>query len=155
MDRICIACGTKREENKYLKHRTICKKGHNKNRRKSNNTLIQNETSASHQQPKVDNDNNHNKNNVPEKQKQNNTPNLSTYENNRHKTYYKFEILEKKGNQRLIHIITRSPFQYSNFETSNEIKPINKYKGSVVLFDDMFGAGNCSLKDEFFYKRQA
>ena len=49
MDRICNACGIKIDENIYLKHRTICKKCHNKNKRNNNNTVIQNETSASHQ----------------------------------------------------------------------------------------------------------
>ena len=65
-------------------------------------------------------------------------------------TYYILKILEKKGNQRPIHIITRSPNQYPNYKTSNEIKPINKYKGSVVIFDDMLGARNSSQLDEFF-----
>ena len=31
-----------------------------------------------------------------------------------------------------------------------KIKPINKYKGSVVIFDDMFGAKNSSQINEFF-----
>ena len=60
------------------------------------------------------------------------------------------KILEKIGNKRPIHIITRSPNQYPNYKTSNEIKPINKYKGSVVIFDDMLGAKNSSQIDEFF-----
>ena len=81
-------------------------------------------------QPKIDNVNN----------------NVSTYENHRHvvigpsnvdKTYYLLKILEKIDNKRPIHIITRSPNQYPNYKTSNEIKPINKYSGSVIVFDDM------------------
>ena len=32
----------------------------------------------------------------------------------------------KIGDKRPIHIITRSPNQYPNYKTSNEIKPINK-----------------------------
>ena len=60
------------------------------------------------------------------------------------------KILEKIGTQRPIHIITRSPIQYPNYKTSNGIKPINKYKGSVVIFDDMLGARNSSEIDEFF-----
>ena len=59
-------------------------------------------------------------------------------------------MLEKIGNQGPIHIITRSPNQYPNYKTSNEIKPINKYKGSVVIFDDMLGARNSSQIDEFY-----
>ena len=124
------------DENKYLKHRNICKNCHNKNKRTNNNTVIQNETSASHQQPKVDKNNTNNKINIPEKQKHN-TPNISTYENHSHivigpsnvgKTYYMLKILEKMGNQRPICIITRSRNQYPNYKTSNEIKPINNTK---------------------------
>ena len=137
MDRICNACGMKIDENNYLKHRNICKNCHNKNKRRNNNTVIQNDTSASHQQPKVDKNNTNKKIILPEKLKHNKTPNISTYENHRHvvigpsnvgKTYYMLKILEKMGNQRPICIITRSPNQYPNYKTSNEIKPINNTK---------------------------
>ena len=93
------------------------------------------------------------------KQKQDINPNVSTYENHRHviigpsnvgKTFYMLKVLEKIGNKRPIHIITQSPNQYPNYKTSNEIKPITKYKGSVVIFDDMLGARNSSQIDEFF-----
>ena len=60
------------------------------------------------------------------------------------------KVLEKIGNKRPIHLITRSPNQYPNCKTSTDIKPINKYKGSVVIFDDMLGAKNSSQIDEFF-----
>ena len=95
------------------------------------------------EKPKIDNVNN----------------NVSTYENHRHvvigsssvvKTFYMLKVLEKIGDKRSIHIITRSPNQYPNYKTSNEIKPINKYKGSVVIFDDMLGAKNSYQIDEFF-----
>ena len=56
----------------------------------------------------------------------------------------------EKGNQRPIHIVTRSPNQYPNYIASNKIKPINKYKGSVVIFDDMLGARDSSQKNEFY-----
>ena len=62
------------------------------------------------------------------------------------------KILEQIGNKRPIHIITRSPNQYPNYETSDEIKPINKHKGPIVMFDDMLGARNSSQIDEFFAK---
>ena len=52
--------------------------------------------------------------------------------------------------KRPIHIITRSPNQYPNYKTNNEIKPINKYKGLIVFFDDMLGARNCSQIEEFY-----
>ena len=96
------------------------------------------------EKPKIDNVNNTNSNII------------SKFENHRHviigpsnvgKTYYMIKVLEKIGNKRPIHIITRSLSQYPKYKTSTEIKPINKYKGSVVIFDDMLGAGNSSQKD--------
>ena len=97
----------------------------------------------------------------PKIDKVNNTNNdiVLTYENHRHvvigpsnidKTYYMLEKLEKTGTKRPIYIITRSPNQYPNYKTSTNIKPINKYKGSVVIFDDMLGARNSSQIDEVF-----
>ena len=145
MNRNCSVCNIMIDENNYLKHRTICKKCHNENRRKNNNnTITENGIDTTPQQPKIDKIIN---------------KNVSTFENraivifgprNVEKTYYMLKILEKKGNKRPIHIITRSPNQYPNHKTSNEIKPINKYKGSVVIFDDMLGAKNSSQIDEFF-----
>ena len=66
------------------------------------------------------------------------------------KTYYMHEKLEKISNKKPIHIITRSPNEYRNYKTSNEIKPINFFKGSYVIVDDMLGARNDSLADEFY-----
>ena len=130
------------DENNYLKHRTICKKCHNENRRKNNNnTITENEIDTTPQQPKIDKIINNN---------------VSKFENviigprKVGKTYYMLKVLEKTGNKRPINIITRSPNQYPNYKTSNEIKPMNKYKGSVVIFDDMLGAKNSSQIDEFF-----
>ena len=60
------------------------------------------------------------------------------------------KVLEKIGYQRPIHIITRSPNQYPKYRTSTEIKSIDRYKGSVVIFDDMLVAKNSSQMDEFF-----
>ena len=60
------------------------------------------------------------------------------------------KVLEKKGKKRPIHIITRSPNQYPNYKTNNEIEEITKYKGSVVIFDNMLGAKNSSQIVEFF-----
>ena len=60
------------------------------------------------------------------------------------------KVVENLGSKRPIHIKTRSPNQYPNYKTSNEIKPINKYKGSVVIFDDMLGARNSSQIDKYF-----
>ena len=99
----------------------------------------------------------------PNNQKIDKINNVSTYENranviigprNVGKTFYMLKILEKIDNQRPIHIITRSPNQYPNYKTSTDIKPINKYKGSVVIFDDMLWAKNSSQIDEFFTRRR-
>ena len=144
MNRICNTCNIELDENNYLKDRTVCKSCYNENRRKKKSyTTIRN------QQPKIEKISNNNDNN----------PKVSTYENHAYvvirarnvgKTYYMLKVLEKISNKRPIHIITRSPNQYANYKTSNEIKPINKYKGSVVIFDDMLGARNSSQIDEFF-----
>ena len=131
-NKFCSACKIKIDENNYKKDRTVCKKCYNKKKRKNEYTTSIHETKIT---------------------------NVSTYENHRHviigpsnvgKTYYMLKVLEKIDNQRPIHIITRSPNQYPNYKTNNEIKPINKYKGSVVIFDDMLGAKNSSQIDEFF-----
>ena len=60
------------------------------------------------------------------------------------------KMLEKIGNKRPVHIITRSLNQYSNYKPSNEIKSLIKYKRSVVVFDDKLGARNNSQIDKFF-----
>ena len=145
MNRNCTACNIMIDINNYKKDRTVCKSCYNKSKRKNNiNTLPQNKNNTSYQQPNIENVNN---------------KNFSTYENqanviigprNVGKTYYMLKVLEKLGNKKPIHIITRSPNQYPNYKTSTDIKPINKYKGSVVIFDDMLGAKNSSQIDEFF-----
>ena len=141
MNRNCSACDIMIDMNNYKKDRTVCKTCYNKNKRKSNiDTLPKNVNK------KVSDFENVNKK-------------VSDFENHRHviigpsnvgKTYYMLRVLEKIGNKRPIHIITRSPNQYPNYKTSTDIKPINKYKGSVVIFDDMLGAKNSSQIDEFF-----
>ena len=146
----CTACNIFIDINNYKKDRTVCKTCYNKNKRKNNiNTLPPNKNIENVDNKKIPKNINN---------KDNNT-NLSTYENHRHvvigpsnvgKTFYLLKILEKIGNKRPIHIITRSPNQYPDYKTSNEIKSINKYKGSVVIFDDMLGAKNSSQIDEFF-----
>ena len=143
-------CKIKIDENNYKKDRTVCKSCYNKKKRKNQNKTSIHET-------KITNVNN--KKNIPKKQKLDNNPNVLTLENHRHvvsgpsnvgKTYYMLNLLEKIGNKRPIHIIIRSPNQYPNYKTTTEIKPINKYKGSVVIFDDMLGTQSSSQIDEFF-----
>ena len=143
----CTVCKIKIAEGNYKKDRNICKNCYKTNRKKYSNNEKKRKLDDSMNnigKPKIDKINNNN---------------VSTYENhacvvigprNVGKIYYILKILEKIGNKRSIHIITRSPNQYPNYKTSNEIKPINKYKGSVVIFDDMLGARSSSQKDEFF-----
>ena len=145
----CTVCGIKIDVDICKKDRNICKNCYNMNRKKYNNKEKKRKFDDSVnkiEKPKIDNVNN--KNTI-----------VSTYENHRHvvigpsnvgKTYYMIKVLEKIGDKRPIHIITRSPNQYPNYKTSTKIKPRNKYKGSVVIFDDMLGARNSSQIDEFF-----
>ena len=107
-------------------------------------------------EPKVDNKNT---TILPEITKQCQQPNIPTYETHAHvvigprnvgKTYNMLKALEKIGNKRPIFIISRSPNQYPDYKTSTEIKPMNKYKRSVVMFDDILGARNSSQIDEAF-----
>ena len=81
------------------------------------------------------------------------TPKFQHIENHRHvivgasnvgKIYYMLKILKKIGHKGSIHIITRSPNQNPNNKPSIDIKPIDKYEGSVVIFDDMLGGKNSS-----------
>ena len=60
------------------------------------------------------------------------------------------KLLEEMGNKRPIHIITRSPNQYPNSETNAKFESMEKYGGSVVIFDDMFGARNSFQTEQFF-----
>ena len=139
----CTVCNIEIDECNREKDRNICKICYNINRKKYNNKEKKRKTDDSVN--KIDN--------------VNSKINDLTLENHRHviigpsnvgKTYYMLKVLEKIGNKRAIHIITRSPNQYPNYKTSTDIKPINKYKGSIVIFDDMLGARNSSQIDEFF-----
>ena len=147
--------------NNYKKDRTVCKTCYNKNKRKKNNIILTpNDLETTSSNKTVKNKKNKLKagSNI-ENVNNNNNDIVSTYENHAYviigprnvgKTYYMLKVLEKIDTKRPIHIITRSPNQYPNYKTSSEIKPINNYKGSVVIFDDMLGARNSSQIDEFF-----
>ena len=144
----CTVCNIEIDEYNCKKDRNICKICYNINRKKYNNKEKKRKYDDSVnniEKPKIGN--------------VNNKINALTNENHRHviigpsnvgKTYYMLKILEKIGNKRPIHIISRSPNQYPNYKTSTDIKPINKYKGSVVIFNDMLGARNSCQIDEFF-----
>ena len=62
--------------------------------------------------------------------------------------------LEKISNKKTIQIITRSLNHYPNDKTINEFESIDKYRRSVVIFEDMLGAPNSSQIDEFFTRRR-
>ena len=141
----CTVCNIEIDEYNCKKDRNICKICYNIKRKKYNNK--EKKRKYDNSVNKIDNVNNTNNDIV------------SKFENHRHviigpsnvgKTFYMLKVLEKIGNKRPIHIITRSSNQYPNYKTSTDIKPINKYKGSVVIFDDMLGAKNSSQIDEFF-----
>ena len=70
------------------------------------------------EKPKIDNVNNPNNNIVS---KFENRANVVIGQRNVGKTFYMLKVLEKIGNKRPIHIITRSPNQYPNYKTSTEI----------------------------------
>ena len=92
MNRNCSACNIKIDENNYLKHRIICKKCHNENRRKNNdNTIIENEIDTTPQQPKNDKII---KNNVSTFE---NRANVIIGPRNVGKTDYMLKVLEKIG----------------------------------------------------------
>ena len=137
MSRNCSACNIPIGINIYKRDRTVCKSCYNKNKRKNNNIIST---------PNIENVNNNNNGIVPTYE---NRANVAIGPRNVGKTFHMLKVLEKTGNKRPIHIITRSPNQYPIYKTSNEIKPINKYKGSVVNFDDMLGAKNSSQTDGF------
>ena len=61
MNRNCSKCNIIIDENNCLKHKTICKKCHNENRRKNNNiTITENEIVTTPQLPEIDKINNNN-----------------------------------------------------------------------------------------------
>ena len=142
----CTVCNIKIAEDNCKKDRNICENCYNINRKKYNNKEKKRRVDDSvnnMEKPKIDNVNN--KIIIPGRQKHDNNPSVSRYENHAYvvigpknvgKTYYMLKLLEKIGNKRAIHIITRSPNQYPNYKTSTEIKPTNNYNGSVVIFGD-------------------
>ena len=109
-DKKCTVCNVKKDEDNCKKDRNICKNCYNKSRKNYNDNENKRKTEDSMnsiKKPKIDNINN----------------NVLTYENHRQvaigpsnvgKTFYMLKILEKIGNKRPIHIITRSPNQYAN-----------------------------------------
>ena len=144
----CTVCNRELDEYNCKKDRNICKYCYNINGKKYNNKekIRKYDDSVNNiEKPKIGNVNNKINDLTNENHRQ-----VVIGPSNVGTTYYMLKVLEKIGNKKPIHIITRSPNQYPNYKTSTDIKPINKYKGSVVIFDDMLGARNSSQIDEFF-----
>ena len=109
----CTVCNIEIDEYNCKKDRNICKICYNINRKKYNNK--EKKRKYDNSVNKIDNVNNTNNDIV------------SKFENHRHvvigpsnvgKTYHMLKVLEKIGNKRPIHIITRSPNQYPNYKTN-------------------------------------
>ena len=137
----CSVCNIKLDINNYKKDRTVCRDCYNKKKRKNN--LIQNEISISHQQPKIENNNNNRTLLVG--------PSFSG------KTYLMLKIFSRISD-RDIYIITKSPpEQYTNskikiIELNDEIKPLNEYENGIIVFDNILGSTNSKFIDQFFIR---
>ena len=137
----CSACNIKLDINNYKKDRTVCRGCYNKKKRKNN--LVQNEITTSHQQSKIENDNNNRTLLVG--------PSFSG------KTYLMLQILSRISD-RDIYIITKSPpEQYTNSkikikEINDEIKPLSEYENGTIVFDDILGSSNSRFIDQFFIR---
>ena len=132
----CSVCNIKLDINTYKKNRTLCKACCNRKKRKNN--LIQ--------QLKIENGNNNNINRT-----------LLVGPSFSSKTYLMLKILSRMID-RDIYIITKSPpEQYTNSkikikEISDEIKPLNEYENSIIVFDDILGSSNSRFIDQFFIR---
>ena len=105
------------------------------------------EITISHQQPKMEHDNNNNYNNRT----------LLVGPSFSGKTYLMLKILSRIPN-RDIYIITKSPpGHYTNSkikikEINDEIKPLNEYENGIIVFDDILGSSNSRFIDQFFIR---
>ena len=140
-NKICSVCNIKLDINNYKKDRTVCKGCYNKKKRKNN--LVQNEITISHQQPKIQNNNNNRTLLVG--------PSFSG------KTYLMLKTLSRIPD-RDIYIITESPPEhYTNSknkikEISDEIKLLNEYENGIIVLDDLLGSSNSRFVDQFFVR---
>ena len=130
----CSVCNIKLDINNYKKYRTVCKDCYNEKKRK--NSLIQNEITTSHQQPKIGNGNDINNNRT-----------LLVGPSFSGKTHLMLKIFSRIPN-RDIYIITKSPPEQCSKskikikELSDEIKPLNDYENAVIVFDDILRSYN-------------
>ena len=137
----CSACNIKLDINNCKKDRTVCRDCYDKKKRKIN--LVLNEITTSHQQSKIENNNNNRTLLVG--------PSFSG------KTSLMLKILSRISD-RDIYIITKSPpEQYTNSkikikERNDEIKPLSEYENGIVVFDDILGSSNSRFIDQFFIR---
>ena len=157
MKRVCNTCNIKKDENNYMKGRTVCRSCYKKNRRKNNNkTLIQNQQPKNDDKKKrkvVNSVNNTNKNKKKTKvvdSVNNNNRTLIIGFSNRGKTYLMNHILFQKKEP--IFIITKSLNQYPNIkaQTSDESEPLEFFENGTVVFDDMLLSKQENNIDLFF-----
>ena len=126
----------------YLKDRALYKNCYYKKKRKNNNNI----TLSQNQQARIDNVN-HNKH----KRTLLVGPSFSG------NTYLMLKILSRRSD-RDIFINTRSPpEQYSNSkikfnEIGEEIKLLNEYEKTIIVFDDILGTSNSKNIDQFFIR---
>ena len=142
-NRNCFSCNIKIDKDNYKTDRTVCKSCYIKKKRKSNNkTLFHNGITASHQQPK---------NGKPKKINRT----ILVGHSFLGKTCFTLKIFSRIPN-RDIYIITKSPpEQYSSSqikikEIGEEIKPLNEYEKSIIVFDDFLGPSNSRILHQFF-----
>ena len=124
----CTVCDIKIDKDNYKKDRKICKKIYNINRKRYNNKKVVDSVSI------ISNSNR----------------TLIIGFSGCGKTYLMNHILFQK--QEPIFIITKSLNQYPNIkaQTSDEIKPLENYENSNVVFDDMLLSKQESNIDLFF-----
>ena len=120
MNRVCKTCNIEKDEENYLKDKTVCKNCYEKKEEKINN------------QKAV----------IKRKEKLLTLNNISNRTlingfSNCGETYLMNHILFEK--QEPLFVITKSLNQYPNIkaQTSDEIQPLNEYENSNVVFDDM------------------
>ena len=117
----CTVCNIEIDQDNCKKDRNKCRNCYNIKRKKyNNNEKKRNYDNSTNniEKPKIDDVNK--KFIVPEYEK---NACVVIGQKNVGKTYYMLKVLEKISNKKPNHIITRSPNQYPNYKTSNEIKP--------------------------------
>ena len=146
MKQISNACNIKIDENNYLKDRTVCKSCYNNNRRnnKNNNTLIQK------QHPKIDNT--IHKNPITKNTLENKTchKHLIVGSSGYGKSYPMNYILLKKQGSILLNTKSQNQYPKIKAQISDQSQPLENYKNSTVVFDDMLLSKQESNFDLFF-----